>query len=201
MNFVTPLAIGGIWIALFLWQLGSRPLLPLGDPGLAEVLEAAGTDESSESKAEAAAMSDQHSRRWATKRPTPRSARSSGSPFSWRDDGHVCADLVVGLYKYLDQREARREGRHGIRWPQASRGRSRRRRGCRPIRSTTSRSCGSEENKVLDHYAWVDQNAGVVRIPIERAIDVLAEKGLPYRPAAPEEPVGAHRADAARRAA
>jgi hypothetical protein len=42
MNFVTPLAVGGIWIAVFLWQLGSRPLLPLGDQGLAEVLESTG---------------------------------------------------------------------------------------------------------------------------------------------------------------
>jgi hypothetical protein len=39
INFVTPFAIGGIWLALFLWQLGSRPLLPLGEPELAEVLE------------------------------------------------------------------------------------------------------------------------------------------------------------------
>jgi hypothetical protein len=42
MNFVTPLAIGGIWVAVFIWQLGSRPLLPLGDQGLAEVLESTG---------------------------------------------------------------------------------------------------------------------------------------------------------------
>jgi hypothetical protein len=42
MNFVTPLAVGGIWVAVFLWQLGSRPLLPLGDQGLAEVLESNG---------------------------------------------------------------------------------------------------------------------------------------------------------------
>jgi len=42
MNFVTPLAVGGIWVAIFLWQLGSRPLLPLGDQGLAEVLESNG---------------------------------------------------------------------------------------------------------------------------------------------------------------
>ena len=34
--------IGGIWVAVFLWQLGSRPLLPLGDQGLAEVLESNG---------------------------------------------------------------------------------------------------------------------------------------------------------------
>ena len=39
INFVTPIALGGIWIAVFLWQLGSRPLLPLGEPELAEVLE------------------------------------------------------------------------------------------------------------------------------------------------------------------
>jgi hypothetical protein len=39
INFVTPVALGGIWIAVFLWQLGSRPLLPLGEPELAEVLD------------------------------------------------------------------------------------------------------------------------------------------------------------------
>ena len=42
MNFVTPLAVGGLWIAIFIWQLGSRPLLPLGDSGLAEVIEGDG---------------------------------------------------------------------------------------------------------------------------------------------------------------
>ena len=39
----------------------------------------------------------------------------------------------------------------------------------------------------LDAYAWVDREAGVVRIPIERAIAVLAERGLPARAAAPQE--------------
>jgi len=34
---------------------------------------------------------------------------------------------------------------------------------------------------VLEHYAWVDRDAGVVRIPIERAIEVLAARGLPAR--------------------
>jgi hypothetical protein len=32
------------------------------------------------------------------------------------------------------------------------------------------------EDNLLDHYGWVDKNAGVVRIPIERAIDLLAAK-------------------------
>lgn len=46
----------------------------------------------------------------------------------------------------------------------------------------------------LHAYAWVDRDAGVVRIPIERAIEVLAARGLPARAAAPKPSV----ADAAR---
>jgi len=34
LDFVTPVAIGGLWLALFLGQLKSRPLLPLKDPRL-----------------------------------------------------------------------------------------------------------------------------------------------------------------------
>jgi hypothetical protein len=36
------------------------------------------------------------------------------------------------------------------------------------------------EDHVLNTYAWVDQNQGTVRIPVDRAIDMLAQKGLPY---------------------
>ena len=38
VNFSVPLALGGIWIAAFLWQLQRRPLLPLGSPSLEEAL-------------------------------------------------------------------------------------------------------------------------------------------------------------------
>lgn len=38
------------------------------------------------------------------------------------------------------------------------------------------------EDSQLHHYAWVDKTNGVVRIPIERAIALLAERGLPARP-------------------
>jgi hypothetical protein len=38
------------------------------------------------------------------------------------------------------------------------------------------------EDKVLNSYGWVDQSKGVVRIPIDRAIDVVAKRGLPSRP-------------------
>lgn len=37
LDFAAPIGIGGIWIAVYIWQLGRHPLLPLHDPRLAEV--------------------------------------------------------------------------------------------------------------------------------------------------------------------
>jgi hypothetical protein len=39
----------------------------------------------------------------------------------------------------------------------------------------------AREAEMLQGYAWVDRNAGAVRIPIERAMDLVVEKGLPTR--------------------
>jgi hypothetical protein len=38
-----------------------------------------------------------------------------------------------------------------------------------------------ERRAPLSEYGWVDRDAGIVRIPIDRAIDLLAERGLPAR--------------------
>ena len=35
------------------------------------------------------------------------------------------------------------------------------------------------EQSLLTTYGWVDQEAGIVRIPIERAMEIVAERGLP----------------------
>lgn len=40
------------------------------------------------------------------------------------------------------------------------------------------------EREVLGSYGWVDRSAGVVRLPIERALELTAERGLPSKPAA-----------------
>ena len=40
----------------------------------------------------------------------------------------------------------------------------------------------AEEDAVLNGYAWVDKDKGIVRIPVDRAIDILAQRGLPARP-------------------
>jgi hypothetical protein len=39
LDVVAPVALGGVWLAIFTWQLQSRALLPLGEPYLAEALE------------------------------------------------------------------------------------------------------------------------------------------------------------------
>jgi hypothetical protein len=37
------------------------------------------------------------------------------------------------------------------------------------------------EDQTLDSYGWVDKKAGAVRIPIERAMDLIVQRGLPVR--------------------
>jgi hypothetical protein len=96
----------------------------------------------------------------------------------------VCALIVVGLYKYLDRREtAEKAGRYPLAADVA-------RTLPPPPRLQTYpfydlKDLRGDENRVLEQYGWVNKNAGIVRIPIERAIDVLAQKGLPYRIAEP----------------
>lgn len=58
----------------------------------------------------------------------------------------------------------------------------------------------AEEARQLGSYGWVDREAGVARIPIDRAIDIVARTGLPKaqprkpgtdpgaRPAQPDDP-------------
>jgi hypothetical protein len=38
-DLVAPLALGGLWLGVFAWQLKQLPLLPLGDPKLEEAIE------------------------------------------------------------------------------------------------------------------------------------------------------------------
>jgi hypothetical protein len=38
-----------------------------------------------------------------------------------------------------------------------------------------------QEDQILNSYGWVDKNAGVVRIPIDEAMKVVVQRGLPAR--------------------
>ena len=65
------------------------------------------------------------------------------------------------------------------------------------------------EERTLHSYGWVDQQEGVVRIPIARAMELVAQRGLPTRPqASAVPPVGVnmvkevvHRSDTSRQPA
>jgi hypothetical protein len=38
-----------------------------------------------------------------------------------------------------------------------------------------------KEEETLSTYDWIDKSAGTVRIPIDRAMDLIAQRGLPVR--------------------
>ncbi|MGP8225181.1 MAG: hypothetical protein ACLQGT_03400 [Terracidiphilus sp.] len=40
----------------------------------------------------------------------------------------------------------------------------------------------AREDLLLENYSWVDESKGTVRIPIERAMELIAERGLPVAP-------------------
>lgn len=49
-----------------------------------------------------------------------------------------------------------------------------------------------EQKTLLGNYGWVDRPAGIARIPIDRAIDLVAQRGLPQpAPVSPAADPGA----------
>ena len=42
-------------------------------------------------------------------------------------------------------------------------------------------SLRGREDRILTSYGWVDKNTGVVRIPIEQAMKLTVQRGLPSR--------------------
>jgi hypothetical protein len=60
----------------------------------------------------------------------------------------------------------------------------------------TLRQLHTEEQEILTHYAWVDKSQGIVRIPIDRALELVAKNPAllapqgAAAPAAPGAPAG-----------
>jgi hypothetical protein len=48
-----------------------------------------------------------------------------------------------------------------------------------------------QQDETLSSYGWVDQSGGVVRIPIDRAMQLIAQRGLPTIPQAGATPASA----------
>jgi hypothetical protein len=47
----------------------------------------------------------------------------------------------------------------------------------------------AREDLLLNYYSWVDASKGKVRIPIERAMDLIAQRGVPVAPAVEQAPL------------
>ena len=45
----------------------------------------------------------------------------------------------------------------------------------------------AQEDSTLANYGWVDKKSGVVRIPIERAMELQLQRGFPTRQEAPKK--------------
>ena len=44
----------------------------------------------------------------------------------------------------------------------------------------------SQEDQLLTTYGWTNKNAGIVRIPIDRAMEMELQQGFPTKPAGNE---------------
>ena len=107
----------------------------------------------------------------------------------------LVALVLRGLYSYLDAYENRHQPAAESVGAADDRGDTRR---CEPgditeispaapgkqTRRTEINDFRMQEEQTLNSYGWVDQQAGVVRIPIDRAMQLLAQRGLPTRPQA-----------------
>ena len=50
-----------------------------------------------------------------------------------------------------------------------------------PLEIQDIKALRAAQDRQLESTGWVDRPAGVVRIPVERAMDLLIERGLPAR--------------------
>jgi hypothetical protein len=97
----------------------------------------------------------------------------------------VAVLLLRGLLVYFDARKAEEEPppsplATGVRLPPAPRLQG----APGSVRSPTEdiRRFREQENQMLDSYGWTDRRNGVIRIPIERAKELIEQRGLPATP-------------------
>jgi hypothetical protein len=88
--------------------------------------------------------------------------------------------MTYVLFRYFDSREARRvTPQYPLAVAQESRLPPEPRLQTNPRRDLAD--LRAKEDETLNSYGWVDKNAGVVRIPIDEAIKLTLQRGLPAR--------------------
>jgi hypothetical protein len=114
--------------------------------------------------------------------------------------GVIVYFVIWGLYHFLDARQRSRQGQQSPlvkqvetdtrivspdeinKFPQPRLERNER---------TEIRDFRLKEEQTLNSYGWIDEKAGVVRIPIERAMQLVAQRGLPTTPKSGTAPASA----------
>jgi len=98
--------------------------------------------------------------------------------------------LLLGLFRAesvaRDPRPSPLEEERGPRLPPEPR--------LQPSPTADMEAMRAEEEGILGRYGWVDRPAGIGRIPVDRAIDILAETGLRPTPPAAAPPAAPPRA-------
>ena len=87
--------------------------------------------------------------------------------------------LLTGVFKYFINKENAAQVAHRNLHPDLPKLPPEPRLQSTPVKDLAA--IRAEEDAVLNGYAWVDKEKGVVRIPVDRAIDLLAQRGLPAR--------------------
>ena len=88
--------------------------------------------------------------------------------------------ILAGLFKFFQAREAGVQERPTAIHADARRLPPEPRLQVSPVLDL--KAIRAAEDQILSSYGWVDEKAGVARIPIARAVDLLAARGLPSRP-------------------
>jgi len=89
----------------------------------------------------------------------------------------ICQGIVVAMFKYFDKSAiAASPARAAMSAPAGTMPPPPNLLTNEPMNLKTFRE---HEAEVMDTYAWQDKNAGVVRLPIDRAKELILERGLP----------------------
>ena len=88
----------------------------------------------------------------------------------------ICQGIVVGMFKYFDHSAAAGPTRAVMAAPAGTLPPGPNLVTNEPLNLHNFRE---HEAEVMETYAWQDKNAGVVRLPIDRAKEILLERGFP----------------------
>jgi hypothetical protein len=106
----------------------------------------------------------------------------------------ICQGIVVGMFKYFDKQAVESSApRAAMSAPAGTMPPPPNLLMNEPVNLQNFRE---HEAEVMETYAWQDKNAGVVRLPIERAKEILLERGFPTAGETPAAPAKAETAKA-----